>query len=68
MSDEPELLILLRRIADACERLSPPKATGSHKPAVLTTATYTREERDKQELREKLRGKKPNGIESDQAG
>jgi hypothetical protein len=59
---------VLERIADALERLSPPKVAHERKPAVLGTATYNPEEREKRELREKLRGKK-NGIpDSHQAG
>ena len=60
--------MVLGRIAAALERLSPPKEDRPRQPAHLGTATYTREERDKKELREKLRGKKPDGIQGNQAG
>ena len=53
---EHELITLLKRIADSLERLSPENELRERKPAHLGTATYTREERDKQELRDKMRG------------
>jgi hypothetical protein len=59
---EHELITLLKRIADACERLSPENEPRERKPAHLGTATYTREEREQKELREKLRGKKSDGV------
>ena len=51
---EKELIALMRRIADHIA----PEQQSNRKPAVLGTATYTREERDKKELRETLSGKK----------
>jgi hypothetical protein len=65
---EHELITLLKRIADSLERLSPESELRERKPAHLGTATYTREEREQRELREKLRGKKPDGIQGNQAG
>ena len=60
---EHELITLLKRIADSLERLSPENELRERKPAHLGTATYTREEREKQELRKTLSGKKPpSGI------
>jgi len=56
---ERELLALMKRIADhiAPEQKERPKHT-----AVLGTATYTREEREKKELVETLRGKSPKVV------
>ena len=66
---EHELITLLKRIAESLEQLSPENEPRERKPAHLGTATYTREEREKQELRKTLSGKKPpSGIKSDQTG
>ena len=53
----------LLRLAD---HFAPKKDERQRHTAVLGTATYTREEREKKELREKLRGK--SGIQGNQAG
>ena len=53
---EHKLLHLLERITVALERIAPPSSERQRKPAVLGTATYAREEREKQELRDKMRG------------
>ena len=63
---EHEIITILKRISDSLERLSPPKESGPRKPAVLGTATYNIEERERQELRSKLRGS--NGTKSNQTG
>jgi hypothetical protein len=60
---EKELIALMKRIAD---HIAPEKDARPRHTAVLGTATYTREEREKKELREKLRGK--SGIQGNQAG
>lgn len=63
---ERELISLLGRIAEAVERLAPPKNARIRHTAILGTAIYDREERERKELREKLKGK--SGIEAPQAG
>jgi len=54
---------ILERIARALERLAdqfaPIEGARERKPAVLGKATYSREERDRQEVRATLRGEKP---------
>lgn len=54
---------LLERILAAAERLAdhfaPIETKRERKPATLSTAAYTREERDRQEVRATLRGEKP---------
>jgi hypothetical protein len=59
---EMEFLDLATREVDALERLADyfaPKSPAQPKrPAVLSTATYTAEEREKLELRKVLSGKK----------
>lgn len=58
-----DTLAILQRIAAAVERIAdhfaPVEGSRTRRPAVLTTATYSREERDRQELRAALRGEKP---------
>ena len=61
---EKELIALMKRIAD---HIAPEKDARPRHTAVLGTATYTREEREKTELREKLRGG-IDGIKGNQAG
>lgn len=57
-SDEfSELIQRLDRIAEALERMSPRDEPPREKlPAVLGTAIYSREEREKQELKKGMRG------------
>lgn len=53
----------LERIARALERLAdhfcPEGEKRERRPATLSTATYSREEREREELRKTLRAKKP---------
>jgi hypothetical protein len=60
---ERELIDVLEGIAISLERIAdhfdPDEEVVVRRPAVLGTATYTREERERQELREKLRGNAP---------
>lgn len=53
---EKELLELMRRIAD---HLAPIEVPRQRHTAVLGTATYTIEERERKALKEKLRGNSP---------
>ena len=54
---------ILQRIADSLERLAdhfaPRPDNRERQPAILGTATYNREEREKQELRKKLESRVP---------
>jgi len=60
---DAEALAILERICVALERLAdvcaPEEIKRERRPAVLSTAKYTREERDREELRKTLRSKKP---------
>lgn len=60
---DAETSALLHRAVVALERLAdhfaPIEAQRERKPATLSKATYTREERDRQEVRATLRGEKP---------
>ena len=52
-----ELIAVLERIAVALERLAGPaeEVREAPRPATLTTAIYSREERERKELRERLK-------------
>jgi hypothetical protein len=58
---DAETLEILERIAVAIERvadhLAPKAAKAVRQPATLSTATYSREERERQELRDTLHKK-----------
>lgn len=58
-----DTLAVLQRIAVALERLADHFAAAGGprkpKPAILSTATYSHQERERQELRAALRGEKP---------
>ena len=56
---EKELLALMRRIAS---HVAPEKPERPKHTAVLGTATYSREERARQEIRDKLRGDSPKAL------
>lgn len=60
---DAETTSLLERLVVALERianhLAPVETQRERKPAVLSQAAYTRDERDKQEVRATLRGEKP---------
>jgi hypothetical protein len=49
-------VVALERIAD---HLAPIETQRERKPATLSTAKYTREEREREEVRATLRGEKP---------
>lgn len=60
---DAETTSLLERLVVALERIAnhfaPLEGKRQIKPATLTTAAYTREERDRLEVRAALRGEKP---------
>jgi hypothetical protein len=69
---EQSLVRVLNRIAVSLERISgqhaPKPELRERRPAILTTATYTREERDKKELREHLKTKDSGTADSGNHG
>jgi len=50
------ILVAVERIA---EKLAPEEASRERLPATLTSAVYSREERERKELRQRLKGETP---------